>query len=85
MPLAVLAGVLIVLILILNVIFAIWFHFSIKREPVKMEPKPEPAKLINKTEAWTEGPAYNYDRTSIMGEPVSPIEPGDSDPPEPYQ
>lgn len=78
--------VLIVIALVaLNVIFALWFHFSVKKKPAMTEPRSEPAKLIKKSEAWSERPSYNYDRTSIMGEPVSPIEPGDSDTPEPYK
>lgn len=69
----------------LNILFAVWFHHSTKRAPEAAAVKPDTAKLISKQEAWKERPAYDYQRTSMMGSPVSPIEPGDSDPPEPYE
>jgi hypothetical protein len=49
------------------------------------KPDPRPAKLISKEEAYSERAVYDYERTSMMGAPVAPIEPGDSDPPEPYE
>lgn len=69
----------------LNLVLAVLFHLHTERKPVLSEIKPTPAKHVSKQDAWTEPPSYDYQRTSIMGGPVAPIEPGDSDPPEPYQ
>lgn len=72
-------------IVAVNILFALWFHRSTKKEPVIAGPAPNVAKLISKQEAYKSPPSYDYQRTSMMGEPVQAVEPGDSDPPEPYE
>lgn len=74
------------LVLGLNMVLAAWFHLSTRRKRLAKEAEPVPAKLIDKQSAWADPPrtGYDYERTSIMGEPVPALEPGDSDPPEPY-
>lgn len=72
-----------------GVVLMLIFHFSNRNAPAAPvppeRPAPEPGKLISKKEAWADRPSYDYDRTSSMGNPVSPVEPGDSGPPEPYE
>lgn len=70
----------VLLIIGINLILAVLFHRSIKKRPVVTEPKPHMAKLVSKQEAWRP-PSYDYGRTSVIS---TPIEPGDPDPPEPY-
>lgn len=74
------------LVLGLNLAIAAWFHISSRNKKMPKAPEPAPAKLIDKKAAWADHrPSYDYQRTSMMGSPVTPIEPGDSDPPEPYE
>ncbi|GEM_PF-2811542 len=78
------------LAIIVIVPLSLVFHYMTRNDPAPpavppCDEKVAPAKLISKTEAWHERPSYDYQHTSIMGAPVTPIEPGDSDPPEPYE
>src|SRR5688572_26304806 len=72
-------GVVVILIIVgFNIAGPIWFHFSTRnlpQPPVEPKPEPKPAKLIAKKDAWADQPSYDYERTSMMAEPVAPIKP----------